>query len=80
MLQEFLEERVPDGKLGAGLSVCFICQDASVIYRELKSRGLEAQMPFVGNGMWMTSMSDPDGYSILFESPTDAPEDSEYRD
>ena len=27
--------------------------------------------------MWVTQLSDPDGYRIDFESPTDAPE-SEY--
>jgi catechol 2,3-dioxygenase-like lactoylglutathione lyase family enzyme len=34
--------------------------------------------PFVGNGMWVTEIRDPDGYQLCFESPTDAPEESEY--
>jgi len=38
---------------------------------------IQASRPFVGNGMWVTSISDPDGYRIDFESYTDAPEDSE---
>jgi hypothetical protein len=26
--------------------------------------------------MWVTDLSDPDGYRLFFESPTDAPEDN----
>jgi lactoylglutathione lyase len=71
------EERcVPEGKVGVGVSIYFICQDALAIYRESIRRGIKAQRPFVGNGMWVTSMSDPDGYKIFFESYTDAPEES----
>ena len=40
-------------------------------------RGVDAKRPFVGNGMWVTSMRDPDGYRLEFESVTDAPEESE---
>ena len=82
MLQEFWKEghhaNVPDSKLGVGVSICFICEDALAIYREIKSRGIEAARPFVGNGMWVTSVSDPDGYRIEFESYTYAPEEMEY--
>ena len=74
MLQEF--RKTPEGKLGAGVSVCFVCNDALAIYRDVKSRGVQASRPFVGNGMWVTSLSDPDGYRIDFESVTDAPEES----
>jgi hypothetical protein len=28
--------------------------------------------------MWVTSLSDPDGYRLDFESDTDAPEDTEF--
>jgi catechol 2,3-dioxygenase-like lactoylglutathione lyase family enzyme len=84
MLQEFWRdgERTgrPEGKLGAGVSICFVCQDALAIYREVLSRGIEASRPFVGNGMWVTSVSDPDGYRLDFESYTDAPEESVYSD
>jgi hypothetical protein len=31
----------------------------------------------VGNGLWVVSFTDPDGYRIEFSSPTDAPEESE---
>ena len=77
MLQEFLKERVPSGKLGEGVSVSFTCKDALAIYHHAKARGLQAQRPFVGNGMWVTNLSDPDGYRISFQSPTDVPEESE---
>jgi hypothetical protein len=30
--------------------------------------------------MWVTSLTDPDGYSLHFESVTDAPEESEYEE
>jgi hypothetical protein len=28
--------------------------------------------------MWVTILIDPDGYKLDFESPTDAPEESEF--
>ena len=80
MLQEFRKEGhdswVPDGKLGVGVSIYFICEDAIAIYKEFRSRGIQASKPFVGNGMWVTSLSDPDGYKIEFESDTDVPEET----
>lgn len=80
MLQEFAREGddswVPTGKVGEGVSLYFICDDALTIYRELRSRGIEASEPQVGNGMWVTSLHDPDGYRLNFESPTDVPEDT----
>jgi len=83
MLQEFRKEKrellSSEGKmLGVGVSICFICEDALAIYREVKSRGIQVERPFVGNAMWVTSTSDPDGYKLFFESPTDAPEESLY--
>jgi lactoylglutathione lyase len=84
MLQEFWREGHhegrPEGKLGQGVSICFICQDALTIYRDVIGRGLKASRPFVGNGMWVTSLTDPDGYRIDFESYTDVPEETEYPD
>lgn len=82
MLQEFWtdgkHEGAPEGKLGQGVSICFICSDALAMYREVTARGLAASRPFVGNGLWVTSLTDPDGYRIAFESPTDVPEDTVY--
>jgi catechol 2,3-dioxygenase-like lactoylglutathione lyase family enzyme len=76
MLQEYRKDRVPAGKLGEGVSICFQCADAVKIYREITSRGIQAKRPFVGNAMWVTAVSDPDGYKLEFASPTDAPEES----
>jgi lactoylglutathione lyase len=82
MLQEFWKEgqhaNLPTGKVGEGVSICFICEDALAIYREFTARGIQASRPFVGNSMWVTSLSDPDGYLIMFESLTDLPEETEY--
>lgn len=67
-----------EGKRGVGVSICFMCRDAIAIYHELKSRGIDVATPFVGNGLWVTSVSDPDGYRLDFESPTDVEEDTVY--
>ncbi len=81
MLQEFLPERRPKETLGTGASVCFMCEDALALYREFKSRGIEMRKrPFVGNHLWVVPLTDPDGYRIEFESPTDAPEESELQE
>lgn len=82
MLQEFWQDgqhaNVPAEKLGVGVSVCFICADALALYHEFKARGIDASRPFVGNGMWVTWVRDPDGYRLDFESYTDVPEDTEF--
>jgi uncharacterized glyoxalase superfamily protein PhnB len=81
MLQEFLPQNRPKETLGTGASVCFQCEDALALYREFKSRGVQMrQRPFVGNGLWVVPVADPDGYRIEFSSPTDAPEESELED
>ncbi len=80
MLQEFWNDghhsNRPEGKLGEGVSICFVCEDALAIYRDIKTRGIEAKRPFVGNAMWVVSVSDPDGYRLDFESSTDVPEET----
>ena len=82
MLQEFSKDDSRRGnagqKFGLGVSINFICADATAFYRELRSRGIDAQVPFVGNAMWVTRVADPDGYELFFESYTDAPEESVY--
>ncbi|MGD0003720.1 MAG: VOC family protein [Anaerolineaceae bacterium] len=82
MLQEFAKEGhaawTPQGKVGEGVTICFQCKDALAIYREVTGRGIRASRPFVGNGLWVTSLLDPDGYKIEFESPTDLPEETEF--
>jgi uncharacterized glyoxalase superfamily protein PhnB len=89
MLQEFrkqgehnvyLEGRItaiPDN-LGVGVSINFQCQDSLALYREFKARGIQiSKKPFVGNGLWCVNVIDPDGYKLWFNSPTDAPEETQ---
>jgi catechol 2,3-dioxygenase-like lactoylglutathione lyase family enzyme len=82
MLQEFRREghdsSVPAGKVGEGVSIYFQCRDALAVYRAATRRGVNASKPIVGNGQWETFLSDPDGYKIVFVSPTDLPEDTEF--
>jgi lactoylglutathione lyase len=79
MLQEYAPDSpLRSAKLGEGVSVCFQCKDAVVIYHEALSRNLEPRRPFVGNSMWVTIITDPDGYKLDFESPTDVPEETVY--
>ncbi len=84
MLQEFATEghavKTPEGKLGEGVSLVFMCKDAVAVYREALSRGIEASEPQVGNAMWVTCLSDPDGYRLEFESATDTPEETKLSD
>src|SRR4030095_78566 len=79
MLQEFKKQGhdfwIPEGKVGIGVSIYFTCEDALAIYREVKAKGLHAKTPFVGNNMWVTELTDPDGYRLFFESPTNEPEE-----
>lgn len=78
MLQEFRtaghDAWAPSGKVGEGVTICFICTDALAIYHEVTKQGLQASEPCVGNGMWVTSLTDPDDYRLAFESYTDRPE------
>jgi len=80
MLQEFWKDGIhigrPDGKLGQGVSFIFQCMDALAIFRDFSSRGIQGSEPFVGNAMWVFSVSDPDGYRIEFQGPTDVPEET----
>ncbi len=78
MLQEFSPQRVPKETVGLGISIVFMCEDSLALYREFKSRGVQTnKRPFVGNGLWVVSLTDPDGYRMEFSSPTDASEESE---
>lgn len=82
MLQEYWRDGrragAPEGPLGQGVSICLFCEDALMIYRDLTSRGIAATRPFVGNGLWVTSVTDPDGYRLEFESHTEVPEETVY--
>jgi lactoylglutathione lyase len=80
MLQEYHPDKIPSNKRGEGVSVCFQCKDALAIYHNAIAHGLKPKRPFVGNGMWVTILTDPDGYKLDFESPTDVPEETVYSD
>lgn len=84
MLQEYRSDGQhafkPAGKLGEGVSICFMCRDAIAIYHQAKERGLQVKTPFVGNRLWVTQLVDPDGYRLDFESPTDVPEETIYHE
>ena len=80
MLQEFRtdghDSRPPLNNPGEGVSIYYQCKDALALYREFTSRGISATEPQVGNNMWVTIVTDPDGYKLDFESSTEVPEDT----
>jgi hypothetical protein len=82
MLQEFWKQgkdfNLPRSPLGIGVAIYFVCEDAISLYKEFRTKHAEAAKPFVGNGMWVTELHDPDGYSIFFESITDVAEGTQY--
>ena len=82
MLQEFWKDGrqggAPAGPLGQGVSICFMCADAIAIYHQVARARPRAARPYVGNDLWVTSLTDPDGYRLDFESPTDVPEETVY--
>ena len=78
MLQEYRNEFLPKEKTGVGVSICFMCNDSLALYKEFLQNNLSPQEPFVGNNLWVVQLSDPDGYTISFESPTDVPEETMY--
>jgi lactoylglutathione lyase len=82
MLQEPRNnDRFNEDKLnGKGVSICFQCIDALALYHEFTAKGIALKEPFVGNNMWVIKFSDPDGYCLDFESPTDTPEETKYSD
>ena len=52
-----------------GISICVMCEDAIALYHELKGRRTSMHRGrFVGNGLWVTSITDPDGFRIDFEN------------
>ncbi|HTM91132.1 MAG TPA: VOC family protein [Flavisolibacter sp.] len=84
MLQEYGQElhqlKDVQNKRGDGVSIYFQCEDALELYQEFLSKGLTPSEPFVGNGMWVVKIKDPDGYVLYFESLTEVPEETTYSD
>ncbi|MEA2327075.1 MAG: lactoylglutathione lyase [Thermoanaerobaculia bacterium] len=71
MLQEF--PNAPPTTPG-GINLTFMCDDAIALYHKYGPLG--ASEPEVGNGLWVTQVTDPDGFKLFFESPTDVAEDT----
>jgi lactoylglutathione lyase len=63
---------------GGGVTISYQCADALALYQEFKGKGLSISEPFVGNGMWVVGLKDPDGYRLEFESLTDVLEETKY--
>jgi len=63
-------------KKGDAVSLCFFIDDAVEYYHALTARDVKAAEPFVGNRLWVTAVTDPDGYRLDFESPTDVREET----
>ena len=79
MLQEYEEKNnMRKEKVGEGVEIFFICEDALAIHKQIISSGIQASEPFVGNKMWVVQVKDPDGYKISFESFTDVAEETKY--
>lgn len=78
MLQQYRQGNMPHETPGVGITICVICEDALTLYDEYVRNGLTPEEPFVGNNMWVVSLKDPDGYTVLFESDTDVPEGTSY--
>ena|SRR5271154_2735259 len=75
MLQHFHTTPFPE-KPGAGISLNFQCTDAIALYHQFRERNLTPTEPQVGNNLWVTHLTDPDGYELHFASPTTVPEDT----
>ena len=81
-----LQERLDDGKHRKcvkwqswyGVSICFMCEDALAIYRDVTSEEL-GEEAFRGIVWWSPTIN-PDGYRFCFESPTDEGEDRSFSD
>lgn len=71
MLQQACEEDPPANTWGRGLTLYIQCDNATAVYRELCTRGVDATPPTaVFYGMTQVLVIDPDGYSICFQNPT----------
>lgn len=59
---------------GQGVDLFHMCHDAIAYYREVSARGGAMTEPQVSNRLWETEISDPDGWNLAYESPTDVEE------
>ena len=84
MLQEIRKnnsvKKYEDRIQGLGVSICFQCRDSLLLYHQFKEKKLNPAEPFVGNGLWVVIITDPDGYRLEFSSPTTVAEETRYSD
>jgi uncharacterized glyoxalase superfamily protein PhnB len=73
MLQQADDEDGPVGSRGRGVALYFVCDDVERLHAELSARGLQLPPATVAEyGMKQLFVPEPDGYSVCFESPTEA--------
>ena len=77
MLQRITSEDKFAGPRGEGIVFYFHCDDAGEEYQRFTERGMTVEPPFVTfYGMKQVFVTDPDGYQLCFQNPTDpAPSD-----
>jgi len=78
MLQEYRSRANGKGQPGVDVEICFQCIDSLALYNEFMLNSLQPTEPFVGNNLWVTAVTDPDGFRLSFHSPTDVPEETTY--
>jgi len=74
MLQQAEDEDGPADGRGHGVTFYFHCDDVDAFHAEVTSHGLNISSPELAfYGMKQVFLSDPDGYSICFQSPSSVP-------
>jgi hypothetical protein len=69
LLQQADAEDGPAEGRGRGVAFYFLCDDASTMHAELRSRGMQLNPPTIAYyGMEQLFVPEPDGYFICFES------------
>ena len=75
MLQQECESDPPAEERGKGVTLYFICDDATALYEEITRRSVQATKPEVSfYGMNQTYVTDPDGYLLCFENLVESQE------
>jgi hypothetical protein len=77
MLQEFLPNAGGRNRLGLKRRQ-FHVRRRRALYREFKSHGTQVRKRLCVGNLWVVLLTDPGRDRIEFESPTDAPEESEW--
>lgn len=73
MLQQADDEDGPANGRGRGVALYVVCDDVERLRAEFTSRGLQLPPVSIAEyGMTQLFVPEPDGYSLCFESPTEA--------